>query len=397
MPSLTGKPKQRNSFALSEWAGAVGDLGITLPFAFALVIFNGFPPERLLFLWGIVYLATGWYYRVPVSVQPLKAMAVIALASGFGVADLASTALFYGVIMIALAATGVIRILQRFFTRSLVRGIQLGLGFILIHTSVTMIVTRGLYLGQETPDLLWNGLLTLATLVVIALLQTRWKLPAGLIVIGLSIFVSYVYGIHSMLHMSTGSVVQFTLPRLGFLGPALMILMIPQLPLTLGNAVYAASDACSAYWPDRSDRATPTRLGLSIGISNIVIGLGGGFPICHGAGGIAGHARFGGRTGGTTMIMGAALVLCALIRPLTDLLFSIPIPVLGALLIVTSWKLITLVRDLKSAPDLIVAITVGLLSLITRNLTIALAAGFALERGLRWADRHYHLFTDGTA
>jgi len=387
----------RNSFALSEWAGAVGDLGITLPFAFALVVFNGFPPERLLFLWGITYFATGWYYRVPVSVQPLKAMAVIALASGFGVPELASTALFFGVVMIALAATGAIRILERFFTRALVRGVQLGLGFILIHTSVSMIATRGLYLGQETPDLLWNTLLTLTTLIVIMLLQIRGKLPAGLIVIGVALFVSFAYGVHSMLHMSSGSVVGFTPPRLGFLGPALIVLMIPQLPLTLGNAVYAASDACCSFWPERSGRATPTRLGLSIGISNIAIGLGGGFPICHGAGGIAGHARFGGRTGGTTMILGAALTLCALVRPLTDLLFSIPIPVLGALLMVTGWKLITLVRDLESAPDLITAAAVGLLSLLTRNLTIALAAGFILERGLRWADARYHLFTEGPA
>ncbi len=97
------------------------------------------------------------------------------------------------------------------------------------------------------------------------------------------------------------------------------------------------------------------------------------------------------------MILGAALVLCALISPLTDLLFSIPIPVLGALLIVTSWKLIAMVRDLKNAPDLIAAITVGLLSFITHNLTIALAVGFILERTLRWAGERYNLFTDGTA
>ncbi len=272
-PSLTGKARRRNSFALSEWAGAIGDLGITIPFIFALVIFNGFPPERLLFLWGLIYIATGWYYRVPVSVQPLKAMAVIALASGFGVADLASTALFYGVVMIALSATGVIRILERFFTRPLIRGVQLGLGFILIHTSVRMITTSGLYFGAETPDLVLNLLLTLATLGIITFLQSHWKLPAGLIVIVLSVAVSVVIGNHLTLHMSSGSIIEFTLPRLGFIGPALMILMLPQLPLTLGNAVYAASDACCSFWPDRSGRATPTRLGLSIGISNVFIGL----------------------------------------------------------------------------------------------------------------------------
>lgn len=370
----------------------MGDLGILLPFAFALVIFNGYPPERLLFLWGLIYIVTGWYYRVPVSVQPLKAMAVIAIASGYGVSELASTALFFGILMIVLSATGVIRILQRFFTIALIRGVQLGIGFILIHTSVTMITSRGLYIGQESSNLPWNLLLTLLTIGVIAILQLKRDLPAALIVIGVSIIASYVYGVHLMLHINNGSVMQFTAPQLGFLGPALVVLMIPQLPLTLGNAVYAASDACCTFWPDRSRRTTPARLGLSIGISNIAIGLTGGFPICHGAGGIAAHARFGGRTGGTTMLLGGILLLCALIRPLTNILFSIPIPVLGALLIFTSWRLIVLVHDLKSAPELITASVVGLLSLITRNLTIALIAGFLVEQGLRFAHGRSNIF-----
>jgi len=391
--SLSGfRSEHRNSIALTEWAGAVGDLGILLPFAFALVIFNGFPPERLLFLWGLTYIVTGWYYRVPVSVQPLKAMAVIAIASGFGVSELASTALFYGVLMISLSVTGVIRILQRIFSMSLIRGIQLGLGFILFHTSVTMVTTNGLLLGGASVNLPLNLLLTLLTIVIIALLQSRRDLPAALMVIIVSIIIVYIYGTHIMPFKDSEGLLQFTLPQLGFLGPALVVLMIPQLPLTLGNAVYAASDACCTFWPDRSARTTPTRLGLSIGISNVAIGLGGGFPICHGAGGIAAHARFGGRTGGTTMLLGGILLLCAVIRPLTDLLFAIPIPVLGALLIFTSWKLMVLVRDLTGAPEIITASLVGLLSYITRNLTIALLAGFLIERGLRLAHNRFNIF-----
>ncbi|MFC1628933.1 putative sulfate/molybdate transporter [Gemmatimonadota bacterium] len=386
------RSEHRNSIALSEWAGAVGDLGILLPFAFALVVFNGFPPERLLFLWGLTYIVTGWYYRVPVSVQPLKAMVVIAIASGYGISELASTALFFGVLMISLSATGLIRILQRFFSISLIRGVQLGLGFILFQTSVTMITTNGILLGGTSIDLLLNLFLTLVAIVIIALLQSRWNLPAGLLVIIVSIVVVCVYGYHGMSYMSGEGLLQFTLPQLGFLGTALVVLIIPQVPLTLGNAVYAASDACCTFWPDRSVRATPTRLGYSIGISNIAIGLSGGFPICHGAGGIAAHARFGGRTGGTTMLLGGFLLLCALIRPLSDLLFAIPLPVLGALLILTSWKLIVLVRDLKKAPEIITASVVGLLSYITRNLTIALLAGLLIERGLRLAHDRFNIF-----
>jgi len=87
--------KLRNRFGLSELSGAVGDLGTVLPLAFALVVFNGFPAARLFLLWGLAYVATGWYFKVPISVQPLKAMAVIAITAGFSPDTLATTAVMY--------------------------------------------------------------------------------------------------------------------------------------------------------------------------------------------------------------------------------------------------------------------------------------------------------------
>ena len=37
----------------------------------------------------------------------------------------------------------------------------------------------------------------------------------------------------------------------------------------------------------------------------------GGVPMCHGAGGMAGHIQFGARTGGAVVILGAVLLLTA--------------------------------------------------------------------------------------
>lgn len=74
--------KLKNSFGLSEFLGAVGDLGTTLPLAFLLIVSSGYPAARIFFLWGMAYIAVGWYYKVPVSIQPLKAMAIIAVTSG---------------------------------------------------------------------------------------------------------------------------------------------------------------------------------------------------------------------------------------------------------------------------------------------------------------------------
>jgi hypothetical protein len=169
------------------------------------------------------------------------------------------------------------------------------------------------------------------------------------------------------------------------------MLMIPQLPLTLGNAVYAASEACRRFWPERAARASAARLATTIGGSNVLIGLLGGFPICHGAGGIAAHERLGGRTGGTTIILGAALVALALIPGGGQLLFLIPVPILGALLLWDSWAMVEVLGACDDLPQGLVAVTVGLLGWATHRLTIAVAIGAAAEWLLRRPPVRYWL------
>ena len=171
------------------------------------------------------------------------------------------------------------------------------IGLILLHKAVTMTHGSGLYFGLESSRAWLNVLLTLLVVIVLGVFQFRQKIPVSLPLIVVSIGLSVLCGVQLSPSWSSGSIMQFQMPDPTFLGPALMYLMIPQLPLTLGNAVFAASDACHTFWPERSGRVRPTRFGLSIGISNTLIGLGGGFPICHGAGGIAAHARLGGRPG----------------------------------------------------------------------------------------------------
>ncbi len=370
--------KSGNRYSISEWAGAAGDLGTILPLAFALVIFNGFSPHRLFFQWGLVFVATGLYFRIPVAVQPLKVMVVIAIAAGFGTAELASTAFFFGLLILLLSVTGFIRVLQRWFTQALVRGIQLGIGLILLQKAFILVRDTGLHLGSEGTTLL-NLALTVIVIVILGIFQLRMKLPVSIVLLFLGIGFSLLSGVRFPEPLSSESIVRLQLPETGFFWSALMLLMIPQLPLTLGNAVYAASDACHTFWPGRSGRVSPTSLGMSIGISNLLIGTTGGFPVCHGAGGIAAYAKFGGRTGGTTVIIGSILIVSALIRPAADLLFYIPIPLLGALLAIASWGLIILVRDLENTAQTSTAIIIGLISLITRNLTIAVLSGIAIE------------------
>ena len=171
-----------------------------------------------------------------------------------------------------------------------------------------------------------------------------------------------------------------SVPDIKILADALILLIIPQLPLTLGNAMFAASDACHDFWEDRSKKITPVKLGYSIGLANTCIGLLGGFPMCHGAGGIAAHKQFGGKTGGTAIIVGGILMLFALFTPLSNSLFLIPVPLLAAMLLFDSGRMMLLLRKSTAPVQFVIAVLVGLISFATRNLTIALLLGLVFEK-----------------
>ncbi len=381
---------------LSEASGSVGDLGIILPLAFALVVTNGFPASRIFLLWGIVYFMTGMYYRVPVSVQPLKAMAIIAITVGFTPTLLASAAFFYGLLFIILSLTGAIRWLGRLFTPALVQGVQLGIGLMLAQKAVVLIRDSGLFLGGGQAG---NGTLlvvTAATLLVLIVGQIVLHKPVAVFLLAAGLLAGILLKADTGTVTISSGTIQFTVPAWKSLGDIFLLLILPQLPLTLGNAVYAANDACHQFWPERSGRVTAGRLAASIGLSNLGIGLLGGFPVCHGAGGIAAHARFGGRSGLTTMITGAAFVTVALVSDWSTFLFLIPVPILGSLLLLTSWTLIRLCARLRGTEEWIVAVLVGGVAFTTHHLALALLAGLFTERLLAWRNtRKLYLYMPG--
>ncbi len=375
--------KIKNKFGLSEWSGAIGDLGTLLPLAFALVVYNGFPASRILLLFGIVYLITGWIYKVPVSVQPLKVMSVIAIAHGFSINLLATTSFFYGILLIVLSMTGAISWLQKLFSKAVIRGIQLGIGLILAQKSIQLVQDKGFLLFISNDWLILNFILLAAAVFVIWYFQKNKNIPIGLILITLSIIgVMYIYGFKQNIN-SDNHLIAFQPPDVSLLLDGIIYLMIPQLPLTLGNAIFAASESCNSLWGKQAKRVNPSRLGLSIGISNMAIGMAGGFPVCHGAGGIAAHAQFGGRTGGATIIIGLFLMIAAMFDSITTILFMIPVPILGAMLLFDSWRMMILFRKGVNSTEIVIALAVGLISFLTRNISFALIIGISIEYGIK--------------
>ncbi len=387
----------RNSFGWGEWSGAFGDLGVSLPILAALAMTSGFFAAQVLLLWGLVYIGVGLWFRVPISVQPLKAMAVLTLVNEYMPVVLAAAAMIYGLLFVLLVRSGLIGRLNRLMRPALIRGVQLGIGLLLAVKAWDLAHENGWLLQSEPPNWWLNTALLPAIVLLIWYVQFKRGFKLTPILIGGAMIIALMNGAELPLGQSginafggpttslerltdelTGSIVemmQLFSWRAAQTFEAVLLLIVTQLPLTLGNAVYAADETAHDLWPERCGRVNPTTLAQSIGLVNIGIGFLGGFPVCHGAGGMAAHAQFGARTGGAAIIIGAIFVVTALVDPLRAALLAIPVVLLAALLLFDAARMIAFVRRLDSKFEIFVACLIGLLSLLTKNLMIALAAG----------------------
>ena len=80
--------KTKNLYNKMEWAGAFGDIGTLIPFVVAYITIVKIEPLGLLFMFGICLLASGFYYRTPLPIQPMKAIGAAAIARSISPATL---------------------------------------------------------------------------------------------------------------------------------------------------------------------------------------------------------------------------------------------------------------------------------------------------------------------
>jgi MFS superfamily sulfate permease-like transporter len=100
--------------------------------------------------------------------------------------------------------------------------------------------------------------------------------------------------------------------------------------LTIANAILATSLLTKDLF--RQD-VPPKRFSATIGLMNLTSVPFGGFPMCHGAGGLAGQYRYGARTGGANVYAGIIFIVLALFFTSPQVLSIIAVGVLGALLV----------------------------------------------------------------
>ena len=369
-----GRGKTKNRYNKMEWAGAFGDIGTLIPFVVAYITIVKVEPLGLLFMFGICLLASGFYYRTPLPVQPMKAIGAAAIAGGISPAALFGSGITTGIFWFFAGTTGAIKPIAKLATKPVVRGIMLGLGL--------SFMVDGVHRMQSAPVL--AGI----ALAVTYLLLTNPRVPA--------MFVLLLIGVGSAAIMNPAIVHELAKIHIGFKLPVFalpsitwndlvvgtVLFTIPQIPLTIGNAVIAIVAENNELFPDR--KVTERGIAVSQGIMNLVSPLLGGIPMCHGAGGMAGHVRFGARTGGALVILGSMLVLIALFfSDSVAIIFKIfPNAILGVILFFAGSELAIVVKDIgDKKADFYVMLIVAAFAMW--NMGAAFLAGVILDNSLR--------------
>ncbi|MCB1957076.1 MAG: putative sulfate/molybdate transporter [Rhodocyclaceae bacterium] len=330
-------PESRlNRYDRMEWAGAFGDLGTLIPFVAGYIGVLGMDPLGILLPLGAAMLVCGLYYRTPIPVQPMKATAAIAItqaAHGIVVTPEAVVAasLVTGLAWLALGLSGLAGSLANRMPRSVMTGVVLGLGAGFMLEGLRMMASH-----------LW---LALAALAGTLALRNNRRVPAMAVLLGAGVACGAALD-PGALETLAAARFTFKLPAFGLAGldwDALVVgtlfLALPQLPLTLGNAVIAIRDENNRLFPHRP--VTVKGIAVSTGLMNLSSALAGGMPMCHGAGGMAGHVAFGARTGGALVILGGLVIVLGLgFSESVEALFDLfPPAILGVILLIAGARL----------------------------------------------------------
>jgi hypothetical protein len=366
-PNDTSLPPLR--FDRNEVAGSLGDLGTFIPLLVGMVACCGLQLGPALIGTGVANVATGVLFRIPMPVQPMKAIAAVAIDEGMNESQIVIAGLVTGSIILVLGLTGLVGRFGAWIPRSVIRGIQLGLGLKLMIKGVVLITSTGSVVGWDS---LGMGIVCCA--IVLTLYSSR-RVPAALIV--------FVIGVAALLLGSAGSSLGLEFGMAWHL-PDLSVRedwwigcvsgAVPQVPLTLLNSVVAVCALSADFFPKHP--APAKRVAVSVGLMNLIGCPLGVMPMCHGAGGLASQYRFGARTGGSVVMLG--LVKIALGAALGASLFAwiqaYPESVLGALLAFGGLELILVCRDQSSRKAFLIMATTGAVC-VAVNTAVGFAAG----------------------
>lgn len=322
----------------NELSGAFGDIGTDLPLIIGMLLATNLEISNTLIVYGILQIITSLVYGMPMPVQPLKAVALIVITQKISSDIIWGAGIAIGVIMLILTLTGLVSWLNKVIPKTVVRGIQLGLGLQLCLLSVKDYIP-----ADKTTGYIFAFIAFIIGLILIG----NRKYPPAIFILLLGVI--YMFFFHfNIIPDLRFSVPRIIIPHLTWQSiiSGLIILAIPQIPLSLGNSIFATHQIAHDLFPEK--KVTVKKIALTYSLMNLISPLLGGIPVCHGSGGIAGHYTFGGRTGGSTLIYGLFYLILGLFFSgnSVETLMIFPKPILGTILLFEGFAMILLVKDI---------------------------------------------------
>ena len=353
-------PKERRSVEFGPGAvtGAIGDSITVVPLVVALALLTGVSLPHALVAFGAFQVVWGVRYGLPVSVEPMKALAALAVAGALTYAELALAGVILGVLLLAIGLTGTLGRIERWIGEPVIRGVQFAVGLVLLET--------GLGLAVDDPAVALAGIAVAAALALAghgtASALAVVAVGVGAALVGAGVPTPRLPGAPPTPAVGA-AVTRATLDG-----------VVAQLAMTIGNAALATS----LLFADLLDaEVTPDELSTSMGLTNLIAVPIGGVPMCHGCDGVAGKYAFGARTGGANVVLGVGYLVAAPFAT-PALIAAFPLAMLGALLAIVA---VSLARNVTESGNRALSVGIGLLALAT-NLGVAFVAGVAVH--LAW-------------
>ncbi len=343
-------------FDRNELAGAFGDIGTDLPLIVGMIIAAKLDSASVLVLFGAMQVLTALRYRMPMPVQPLKAVAALVITQKLSGSLLYGGGLAIGLLMLALTLTGSINWLARVVPKAVVRGIQFGLGL--------QLTTLALRQYIQADGVRGYALAALAFVIILLLIENR-RYPAALVVVAVGAAYALAFKVNAA---ALAQGIGVRLPHLYRPGPqdlltGLVVLALPQISLSLGNSVLATQQIVKDLFPQR--RIGVRSIGFTYSLMNLINPFFGGIPTCHGSGGMMGHYAFGARTGGSVILYGLLYLILGLFfsGSFGQIVQVFPLPILGVLLLIEGLRIMLLIRDTVTVNgEFPIAVLVGLLA-----------------------------------
>ena len=297
---------------LAELSGSLGDLGTFLPIVIALAEGGQISLSTTLVFSGLFNILTGVFFGIPLPVQPMKAIAAVAILNDLSAGQVTSAGIFVSACILVFSVTGLLRWFANVIPVPVVKGIQVGAGLSLV------IAAGGKALGELSwiaPD--WSDNYILLVLAFIALLwstKVPTRFPYALIItlVGLVFAGIQITRYHESIPAFSAWRPKVAFPTKRDWSSGILDAGIGQLPLTTLNSVIAVVYLAADLFPE-TETTSVTSIGLSVAAMNLSCCWLGAMPMCHGSGGLAAQYRFGARSGASIIVLGVSKLLLGLI------------------------------------------------------------------------------------